>query len=384
MEKENNRGGKSAGVAFIGELVEGVRYSFGEPWQLTSESLSAVVPVLRRFDRDRKYLLIQEIPNDKVSITDSGQINKLNVMLKGSKEPVFVRAGTIFKGQGTQSRTSGTGMVLEPEKENLVDVFCVHASHGISVLSGFSTMMDVVPRKIEDVLSSQSRSQGRVWQASAVRGSRSNVTHCPQCGSPELLQTYEAELVCVQCGYVIAPDLRSDLTRERTERIRSRAPYIAAFGTGFPELHNPVTRDNLVANLDEMRKFNERVEEMLSKVPADLRNQVGVVIIDSRGVLGLEIFDHPDSWRAFSRSIVRNYADILAKERADEGLFSLRTERVPESIKKFLANAEKLSETTLFKNRISETKMLSGELTGEYTIMGSDMIHLVLKRKTTA
>ena len=376
LERESLKGGKNAGAVLIRGIIEGEMYEFGEPWQLTSESLSAMVPILRTFDRDREYLVIQEIPKGKIAVTDSGRINKLNVKLKGVKKPVFVRAGTVFKGQGTQSRTSGMGVVLEPRKKNLVDVFCVHASHGISARSGFSTMIDVVPRKVEDVLASPLKSQARVWRAAAVRGFRARVTRCPECGSSRLFQTYEAELVCMQCGFLIAPVLRNDSGNRMARRIRVG-----------DSTERPMTwrrRDNLVANLDDMRKFNRQVEELLSKVPADLDNQVGVVIIDSRGVLGLEMFDHPDSWRAFSRSIVRNYADVLAKERAGEDLFELKADRVPGAIKRFFEKAQKLSEISGFKNRISKTTIFSGELAGEYTTMRSDVIHLILKRKAIA
>lgn len=376
LERESSKGGKNAGAVLIREIIEGKMYEFGEPWQLTSESLSAVVPILRTFDRDREYLVIQEIPKGKIAVTDSGRINKLNVKLKGVKKPVFVRAGTVFKGQGTQSRTSGMGVVLELGKENLVDVFCVHASHGISARSGFSTMIDVVPRKVEDVLASPLKSQARVWSAAAVRGFRARVTRCPRCGSSSLLQTYEAELVCMGCGFVIASALRSDSGNRMARRIR------VGDSTGSPMAWR--RRDNLVANLDEMRRFNREVEKMLSKVPADLDDQVGVVILDSHGVLGLEMFDHPDSWRAFSRSIVRNYADVLAKERASDSLFELKTDRIPGAINRFLEKAQKLSETSVFRNRVCETRMFSGALAGEYTTIGSDVIHLTLKRKTLA
>lgn len=284
--------------------------------------------------------------------------------------------GTIFKGQGTQSRTSGTGVVLEPGKETLVDVFCVHASHRISLRSGFSTLSHVVPRKVENALLSPSKSQTMIWGATAVRGFRARVTQCPSCGSSRLFQNYEAALVCMQCGHVIAPTPRSATDNRISRRIR------VGDSTQLPVACS--ARDNLVANLDEMTRFNQEVEKMLSKIPADLDNQVGVVIIDSHGVLGLEMFDHPDSWRAFSRSIVRNYAGVLAKERAGEGLFDLKTERIPQAIKKFLEKAENLSETLVFKNKICETNMFSGELIGEYTAMASNAIHLLLKSKTCA
>jgi len=374
LEKNSLKGAESAGAVLVRQLIEGEIYEFGEPWRLTSESLSAVVPILRRFGQDRNYLVLQEISKENIFVTDSGRINKVNVALKNVKKPVFVRAGTVFKGQGTQSRTNSMGIVLQPSLENVVDVFCVHATHGISSSSMFS-VSNVVPRKVEDVLVSQSKSQAAVWNATAMRGFHARITRCPSCGSSNLLQSYEAEIVCVQCGNVIPPTLRRDSAERPHIDTRDRAIFrMSSWGL----------RDNLVANLDEMAKFNEKVEEMLSKIPADLNNQVGTVIIDSNGVLGLEMFDHPDSWRAFSRSIVRNYADILAKERAGEGLFALRTERIPEAIKKFLEKAGSLPETLVFKNRVGETRMLSGELLGEYTTMGSDTIHLILKRKTPA
>jgi len=353
----------------LNELINGETYEIAEPWQLTSQSLSAVVPIIRKFGQDRDYLVLQEISKEKVSVVDSGRINKVNITLIGVEKPVFVRAGTIFKGQGTQSRTCAMDVVLEPKKENLVDVFCVHATHGISNHSGFSTMIDLVPRKVENVLTGvRFKSQAEVWRAAAVRGFRARITRCPECGSSNLVQSYEAELVCMRCGSVTAPTQGS-----HPDRVTS--------------IHTPVSsfaRDNLIANLDEMTKFNEKVEEMLSQVPADLDNQVGTVIIDSRGVLGLEIFDHPNSWRAFSRSIVRNYADLLAKERAEEGLFALRAEQVPEAIRNFLEKAQRLSEISVFKNRVGETRMLSGELAGEYTTMRSSVTHFILKRKTLA
>jgi len=349
-------------------IIEGNGYQFGEPWQLASECLSAVVPILKMFVRDRQYVVIQEISQDKITVVDSGRINRVSVKIEDVKKPIFVRAGTIFKGQGTQSRTSSMGVILESGKENLVDVFCVHATHGISPHSAFS-VSSVVPRKVEDILVSPSKSQATVWNAASVRCLRSSATQCPSCGSSNLLQSYEAELVCMQCGFVISPTLGRD-SAERT-RIDAHSTM-------------PIARDNLVANLDEMAKFNEKVEEMLSKVPADIHNQVGIAIIDSHGVLGLEMFDHPDSWRAFSKSIVRNYADVLAKERVAEGLFALKTERIPEAVKKFLEKAEGLPETSIFKNRIGETRVLSGEVTGEYSTIGPDVIHLILKRKTCA
>jgi hypothetical protein len=253
-------------------------------------------------------------------------------------------------------------MCLGNEEESLIDVFCVHASHGISMNSRFSMENDIAPRTVEDVLISSGKNQSKIWAAAGLRRSRAQIGSCPECHSDKLLQSYDAELVCLDCGNVV-PGVSTQRRYKNSLRLPTNA-----------------YADNLVANLQEMNEFNQRIDDMLSKVPADLEKQVGIVMIDSRGVYGIEMFDHPDSWRAFSKSIVRNYADVLAKERVGQGLFALKVEKTPEAIKGFLRKAEGLSENSVFKNEISKTCTLSGELSGEYSTLRHDLIHLILKR----
>jgi len=352
--------GESTPRDLVEELIEGENYVFGEPWELTSESLSAVVPIIRRaVGEERDYVVLQELTGEKTLLIDSGRIDKIKAVSQGVEKPVFVRAGSIFKGLGTQSRANQYSVFLVPGKENLLDVFCVHASHGISARSGFA-LSSVVPRKVEDALMSPHKSQARVWRAAAVRGARAPVSRCLSCGSSRLMMTYEAETVCLACGYTVAP-------------IPSRAQVLSNWRARL-------MGDNTVANVEEMSKFNKRVEDVLSKIPADIDGQVGIVVLDTYGVLGLEMFDHPDSWRAFSESVVRNYADVLTKERAAEGLFELKSERIPFVVRNFLKKAKNLSETMVLRDQIWETKALSGDLIGECTTLHSNVMHLILKR----
>lgn len=55
-------------------------------------------------------------------------------------------------------------------------------------------------------------------------------------------------------------------------------------------------------------------------------------IVDAR--IGLEIFD-PQILGELFRSIARNYADVLAKERVGDGLFELKVDRIRESSKDY-------------------------------------------------
>lgn len=78
----------------------GFRYE--KPWRKSERTLCIVVPVLREGAPPRYYITLQEAGN-KVDITDSGEVNRVNIK-NNTGERVFVRNGTIFKGDLPQER----------------------------------------------------------------------------------------------------------------------------------------------------------------------------------------------------------------------------------------------------------------------------------------
>ena len=98
-----------------------------EPWRLNEETLFAIVPILRKSKKKRKYIMLAEAKD--VQIEDTGQI--AYVYVKNNEEkPLFVSRGTIFRGK-TQERAAIHGHLIQPGKGMRVSVRCVHASKGI-------------------------------------------------------------------------------------------------------------------------------------------------------------------------------------------------------------------------------------------------------------
>ena len=301
----------------MSDILENIE--FGEPWKIP-QKLVVAVPILRRNYNERKYKLLQEI-EDKVEIKDSGYIDKA-ILKNQSNTPVFVRKGTLLKGQ-TQERGVTFGIIVLPEKEKEIEVRCVHASKPIRAGATFNPSKHLAPRHVMTAWFSKAPSQSYTW--SMVTRATASLSRLSE--SPASMPLY-----------------------------------------GF---------DDLVGAL-ETSKFKEEVEKVLEKIPADLENQVGIAIIDIKGVVGVEIFDHPDSWRALSKSIIRQYADVLI-EASD--LFEIKKEKAIEALMNFLAEIRKAEKEKVYQDENTETFLIKSEkIAGEYTTLNGKTIHLIVSR----
>jgi len=313
-------------LEIIEKLIKGDGYRFGEPWRTSSKALSFVVPIIQEgTPSDRNYYVIEEV-KDRVTIEDTGHIGELRV--KGNVDkPVFFRGGGVLEGIGTQSRTVKFDVVVVPQREETIKVLCVHASHPISTGRKFK-VKGVAPRPVFMALTSGD--QYATWSA---------------------VSNY------------------------------SRALWQASSTTSLRTTTVPFYSDNLVTVMETVEKFREDVKKKLEKIPATLQNQVGVVVIDAKGVVGLELFDHPDSWKAFSDSIIRHYEDVLTKE-AEADIFKLDEEKIVPTIRSFLEKAKNCKEEQVWKGEVGTTYALKGDgIVGQYTTIKDKTIHLILARE---
>lgn len=310
----------------IGQILEGI--SFGEPWRLSEQSLSAVIPLLIRNSIDRDYVLLQEV-KDKVDIEDTGSIGRARINNRSDRS-VFIRKGTLLQG-ATQARGVTIGTVVTPNSVKEVKIQCVHASMGIRRGAKFSVSPRVAPRMVERTFLNRG-SQAETW-SSVSRATQS--LYSMAASSP---------------GQLSLGEMRS---------------FFA---------------DDLIGSMEQVQRFKDDIEEALKKVPADLSDQVGVAIVDRRGVVGVEAFDHTDSWRAFSRSIVRNYADVLTQETSE--LFEIKMDKVAPAVMTFMEKLSKAKETVVDEAGGSKTCALDGEgIVGEFTEMNGRTIHLIGTRR---
>lgn len=306
-------------------------FRLGEIWRHTDKSLGGVMPILKdNADKDdRNYVMMEELKDeDVIKMTDSGSIDKIRVKTKSDK-PVFVRMGTAFKGE-TQTRAADTSVIIMPvAKEQEISVKCVYASKGIRVGANFA-YAGSTPHMVEKAFVS-GMGQGQVWNRVSSYSARS------------------------------------------MQYATSRGASLMSLGPS----------DDLIGGMEKVKEFKKKSKDILKHIPC-LENQVGCIIFDQKGILSLEVFDHPKSWIAFHQSIYEKYEDILAEEQ-ENALFELKKDAMPNLILAFvsdLKNAEmeelKADAQGKFEYR---TFGLRKTALGEITALNGKIIHILGLRK---
>jgi len=196
----------------------------------------------------------------------------------------------------------------------------------------------------------------------------------------------EIPTVCVHASRAISPDSRfkvyslsAPASIDRALYLRSpqssvwrEVSYFAADSTGK-------SMDNLPKVLDEVRRSTKEVDELIRRAPC-YDSQVGVVIIDHRGVAIMEAFDHPASWKALAEKILRKHSEALARK-DESGLLQLRMERVQSAVQDFLTRLLRAQKTLVSENGHRTWTLEEQELAGEATELGGKIIHFVGTRK---
>ncbi|MCJ7732870.1 winged helix-turn-helix transcriptional regulator [Candidatus Bathyarchaeota archaeon] len=289
----------------------------GEPWKLPKAS-GFIVPILRDPPYNKRgYILIQEAEG-KVDFRDSGGISGVDAENKTGKY-VLIRKGTMLKGQGTQSRAPIHSFILEPKIDVVrVPVNCIHQTHGISGGAMFHAE-GVAPLSVQANLGEQSST----WSS-----------------------------------------------------IRRYSAKVAKQG-GMAESTRVSNGDNLVGV--ETITQGDTVADALQNIPGDHVNQVGVAVFDLEGVIAVEIFDHPESWRAFSGSIIRSYREVLSEEASE--LIEIRTEKAGEVFWRYMKRLPKMEKILITETTKSKVWNISDNVaTGEITELEGEEIHLMLNR----
>jgi DNA-binding HxlR family transcriptional regulator len=297
-------------------------YRLGEPWKRPNAA-GFLIPIIKQPPhQERDYILLQEAGN-KVTFRDSGSISGVDASNKSGKH-VFIRKGTMLQGKGTQSRAPIHSFVLAQDPSIIrIPVNCIHQSHGISRGAQFKAH-GVTPYSVQSSLGEQSST----WNSIQKHAMRTR-------------------------------EMSSGISRERLNQVRT---------------------DNLFQT--EQVHLKDPISDVIKNIPGDHINQVGVVVFDLKGVVAVELFDHPDSWHAFSKSIIRSYSEILNEEAGD--LIEIKTERAEQVFKRFIEKRKKMERVLITENKVSKIWVLSDESTdGELSELNGVEIHLQLHRRET-
>lgn len=311
-------------MGLLDELKGNHGFELGTPWKLTERHVTAVIPIIKiGAAGNRAYVLVEEV-KEKIRVVDAGNIGSVKMI--GFEGPVLVRSGVVIEGIKTQSRTVEFSTIITPQSVKDVRVRCVHASHPISPGASMRIAGIYAPAEVHSaLLESSMRNGGQhdVWNA--VRMYHARASTSPQAG---------------------------------TVNINAKS-------------------DDLVQTVLEVNGFRRDLDHLVSKMPVDVLGQVGIVVIGVKGVLGLEMFDHPESWTAASKAVARRYADLLEME-GESSLFELRIDAVKEHVMKFLNRTIHASEKIVHEDFMTRTVAFqTKDVLGERVSLDGKEIYLI-------
>lgn len=312
-------------------------YKLAKAWRLTDNHLTVVVPIVRAGKAsERGYRLIEEV-KDSIKISDSGGI--AGVRITGATAPVLARSGVILEGVGTQNRCIETSIIILPEAVVTVPVKCVFASHPIRPGAPMEVSEMYAPETVHSAMLATGQGgagggQGAVWDS---------VSYFCAASTPQLMRRASSS---------------------PTRRAESMM----------------VGHDDLLGTVRAVQEARQDIDAVISKMPIDLLNQVGLIVMNVEGVVGLEMFDHPDSWTAASKAVARKYADVLTAEGKSQ-LFELKEGAVHETALVFIKQAIAADEKVISENRRASTRSFKfGEFVGERVIFDEREIHVILTK----
>jgi hypothetical protein len=310
--------GNEIGIMLWNILEEKDGFKLGKIWRNTKDSMGFVIPILREKSPDRKYKMLEE--SNHAHIADTGHIEKLKIISKDS-ENVFIRGGIILEGV-TQERCPISGSIIEPYSTTVINVKCVHASKGIRMHTQMK-YADVSPRHIHREL--YTRNQSRVWSS-------------------------------VESYHDLMFNHYQPLNDYGSDRVRS---------------------DDLLGSLRMISQKKKNVERAIDNMPV-AKKQVGVIIFDANGVIGMELFDSPVSWKVFHKKVISKYEDVLLKT-AGNNLFELKTKLIRLKMQEFIERVLKSNEKIVNQNHVSRTYLIDDkDIIGEYTLLQGDVIHVLV------
>ena len=323
----NDLSGEELFQMFLDGLQNEHEYRFSSAWR-PKGSISVVVPIIvaeiERSPRTRKYLTLQETSD--LIITDSGIIGGVKVTNNGGI-PIYVKLGSVFRGNGTQSRAVNKSLLIEAGETIDVTVNCIHASHGVSCGSKFTSDPNLASPAFVEAALLKSR-QYEVW---------SRVAHYSR--------------------------LRARAATAANERSRTLK-------------HS----DDLVGSLSSNDTFAKMIEEITREVP-NHEGQVGIVVIDEKGVYGLEMFDSPESWKALNKGMISKYAEVIVGK-VNEKIIDVKVnpEKVNSGIAEFISRIKQSQHMLSSEKNTTIVRIHDENAYGELVFYNGAFVHLTAIR----
>jgi hypothetical protein len=220
----------------------------------TTKGVFTVFPLTVSETNGRDYLTLDEaFRQGLVVIPESGRVPEIVVVVKGEK-PVLIVEGEVIVG-GWQNRTVNISLLLEAGKEHRIPVSCIEA--------------------------------GR-WSSRRTRY--------------PFVETRERETVRDEfevAAYLAHSQLRRRKTETATRHFLLTGSPVAEQRDVWAEVSRELIVAGVASPTEDATTFYEHhrasIEDLLNPIKT-LPNQVGAVVAIGQTIVGLEAFDHPQTW----------------------------------------------------------------------------------------
>ena len=232
----------------------------------TTKGVFTVFPLTVSETNGRDYLTLDEaFRQGLVVIPESGRVPEIVVVVKGEK-PVLIVEGEVIVG-GWQNRTVNISLLLEAGKEHRIPVSCIEA--------------------------------GR-WSSRRTRY--------------PFVETRERETVRDEfevAAYLAHSQLRRRKTETATRHFLLTASPVAEQRDVWAEVSRELIVAGVASPTEDATTFYEHhrasIEDLLNPIKT-LPNQVGAVVAIGQTIVGLEAFDHPQTWNILRGKVLYGYA----------------------------------------------------------------------------
>lgn len=328
-------------------------YSIGKPWRFTDFSLAAIVPILREVNtKQRGYRLLSEV-GDQVRIKDTGQIDKVE-LVNNSPYPVLLKAGQVVGG-ATQARALTKSEVLMPEEKLVADCVCVHSTQGIR--GG---------QQVKPITISPSRVRREVY--------RGHYDEAGQLSNYGYSTSYQHKVWSGVNEY-------SRSMVMSVSRLSALAASPDADRYGLADMpRTPLDFSTPIQDLaGRVTEAEDKFREIIKKVP-EIASQVGMALLTISGLDMMESFEHPGSWEAIRKEILKSEASKVADLSDMESVFEFKEEKARSTIRELLAT--KFEEKAVVEKQDTATFLLDAKrVTGEVVALYGEPIHCTFVKK---
>jgi len=325
-------------------------YRIGDPWRFSEFSLVAVIPITRVVETPRAYRLLSEV-KDEVRIKDTGSISQIEIENK-YELPVLLKSGEILSG-ATQERSLTMSQFLMSGEKIMASCVCVHSSEGIR--AGQQVKPDgFVPAQVRRTVLTRRPDVSPLYRDWGYESGDGQPSQSQVWGSINKMSASMSDATYRMCSYMAAS---------------------GDYGT-IPTSSWTTSSDDLAGRL---RESNKKFEAIIKKVPK-AENQVGFCLVTIDGFDTLDVFNHPESWEAIRKDILKAEVTNIADVHKDNP-FQYNPEKAKAILTQLLSS--KFEEKNIVEKENTTTVLLeSGELKGEVVTLYGLPIHLSLLGKS--